>query len=39
MSQQLLNGLCFLMSVGLTHRSLSCHEILLGLNGTVKVGL
>jgi serine/threonine protein kinase len=38
-SQQLLNGLCFLMSVGLTHRSLSCHDVLLSSQGTVKVGL
>ncbi|CAP91096.1 Pc13g00270 [Penicillium rubens Wisconsin 54-1255] len=34
---QILDGLCYLSSFGLTHQSLSCGGILLGTNGRVKI--
>lgn len=38
LTDKVLNGLCYLGSFGLSHRSLSCREILLGMNGEIKIG-
>lgn len=36
---QVLNGVSYLSTFGLTHPSLTCHDILFGLDGVVKIGM
>jgi hypothetical protein len=38
MRVQILNGLCYLNDTGLEHQSLTCRNILLGLDGVIKIG-
>jgi serine/threonine protein kinase len=38
MRMQILDGLCYLNDIGLEHQSLTCRNILLGLDGVIKIG-
>jgi hypothetical protein len=38
LTNKILDGLCYLGSFGLSHQSLSCREILLGIDGKIKIG-
>lgn len=38
MTMQILDGLCYLNETGLEHQSLTCRNILLGLDGVIKIG-